>query len=185
MEAKEKHGLCNLFFSLHPSCETPSSFPTLGNNTQKTCRQDPAKREQQELLTYARSESEHQRLARHSGSKFETKQERGGILSPEGLDLFRSRPTAASRPAKTIAQAASAGPQDGDGQLGARPEQLSASFLDGITHFLGRKNHFRTHFSEFIRGYSPLAGRGFLGPHGVSSGTVGLLSCVQAFAQEE
>lgn len=53
VEAREKPGLCNLAFSLLSSCKTPTSFPTLGNNAQQTCKQDPFKREQQELLTGA------------------------------------------------------------------------------------------------------------------------------------
>lgn len=70
-------------------------------------------------------------------------------------------------------------------EFGACPGQLyflfSASFLDGITHFLSRKNRFRARFSEFIRGYYLLADSGSLGTHGAPSSSAGLLSCVAGF----
>lgn len=65
---------------------------------------------------------------------------------------------------ETTAQPLSAGPADKEEEFRACPEQLyflfSASFLDGITHFLGRKNHYRRHFAECIPGYYLLADRG-------------------------
>lgn len=75
-------------------------------------------------------------------------------------------------------------PGDGKDEFRACPEQLyflsSASFLNGITHFLSRKTHYRRCFSEFSWGYYLLTDKGYKAPVELPL-PCGLFSCATAW----